>query len=41
AYRTESRGGHYRLDFPQSNPEWQAHTLVKNHHWWKEAVSNH
>ncbi|MGD1909377.1 MAG: L-aspartate oxidase [Rivularia sp. (in: cyanobacteria)] len=38
AYRTESRGGHYRLDYPQPNPNQQAHTLVQNHHWWKEAV---
>ncbi len=38
AYRTESRGGHYRLDYPQSNSDWQVHTLVQNHHWWKEAV---
>ena len=40
AYRTESRGGHYRLDYPQSNPNWQVHTLVQNHHWWKETVGN-
>jgi L-aspartate oxidase len=39
AYRTESRGGHYRLDYPQSNPEWQVHTLIQNNHWWKEAIN--
>ncbi len=38
AYRIESRGGHYRLDYPDSDPSWQVHTLVQNHHWWKEAV---
>lgn len=27
-FRTESRGGHYRLDFPTPNDEWLAHTLV-------------
>lgn len=39
AYRTESRGGHYRLDYPQSNPEWQVHTLIQNERWWKEAIN--
>lgn len=34
-FRTESRGGHYRQDYPDPNPDWQAHTLVQNHHWWK------
>jgi L-aspartate oxidase len=33
-YRTESRGGHYRLDFPQPNPNWQAHTLIQEKRWW-------
>jgi L-aspartate oxidase len=28
-FRTESRGSHYRLDFPQTDPEWQVHTLIK------------
>lgn len=37
AYRTESRGGHYRLDYPSSDPSWQVHTLVKNNHWSKSA----
>ncbi|MBO1058990.1 MAG: L-aspartate oxidase, partial [Dolichospermum sp. JUN01] len=33
-FRTESRGGHYRLDYPQTDPNWQVHTLVKNQEWW-------
>lgn len=33
AFRTESRGGHYRLDYPQPDPQWQVHTLVQHHHW--------
>ena len=32
-FRTESRGGHYRLDYPQTDLNWQVHTLVKNQEW--------
>ena len=28
-FRQESRGGHYRTDYPQTNPKWQVHTLIK------------
>ena len=28
-FRTESRGGHYRLDYPDSLKEWEAHTVVE------------
>ncbi|MBD1892791.1 L-aspartate oxidase [Coleofasciculus sp. FACHB-SPT9] len=35
AFRTESRGGHYRTDFSQTSPNWQVHTLVQHQHWWK------
>ncbi|MEH2164402.1 MAG: L-aspartate oxidase [Nostoc sp.] len=38
AFRTESRGGHYRLDYPQPNPNWQVHTLVQTHHWRKSPL---
>ena len=24
--RTESRGGHFRTDFPDTSPQWQTHT---------------
>jgi L-aspartate oxidase len=37
-FRTESRGGHYRLDYPQTQPEWQVHTLVQADRWWTEPV---
>lgn len=28
-FRTESRGGHYRRDFPHTLPEWQHHTIIQ------------
>jgi L-aspartate oxidase len=31
--RTESRGGHYRTDFPAIDPAWQVHTLVQGDYW--------
>ncbi|MCC0179412.1 L-aspartate oxidase [Waterburya agarophytonicola K14] len=27
-FRTESRGGHYRLDYPQTSTEWELHTII-------------
>lgn len=33
-FRQESRGGHYRADYPHSRPEWQVHTLIQNETWW-------
>jgi L-aspartate oxidase len=38
AFRTESRGGHYRLDFPEPLTNWQAHTLVQNNSWFKSSI---
>ena len=26
--RTESRGGHFRTDFPEQDPSWQSHTYM-------------
>ncbi len=40
AFRTESRGGHYRLDYPQTDPDWQVHTLVQSGIWWKSPILN-
>ncbi|HEY9874872.1 MAG TPA: L-aspartate oxidase [Candidatus Obscuribacterales bacterium] len=37
AFRKESRGGHYRLDFPQPDPNWQVHTLVQKGRWWQSS----
>ncbi|ELS03676.1 L-aspartate oxidase [Xenococcus sp. PCC 7305] len=28
-FRTESRGGHYRLDYPNSATDWSLHTVIK------------
>ncbi len=28
-FRTESRGAHYRLDFPDTDPNWQLHTVIE------------
>ncbi len=38
AFRTESRGGHYRVDYPTTDSHWQVHTLVKNNQWWKSPT---
>jgi len=37
AFRTESRGGHYRLDYPNADPNWQFHTFVQKNQWWKST----
>lgn len=37
-FRTESRGGHFRQDYPQTDPNWQAHTLVKQGKLWKSEL---
>jgi L-aspartate oxidase len=28
-FRTESRGAHFRSDFPDSDPSWQVHTIIE------------
>ncbi len=37
AFRTESRGGHYRADYPATDTNWQLHSLVKNQHWFQSS----
>ncbi|MCS6813410.1 MAG: L-aspartate oxidase [Cyanobacteria bacterium] len=32
AFRTESRGGHFRSDYPTPQADWQVHTLIHHHH---------
>jgi L-aspartate oxidase len=36
--RTESRGGHYRTDFPLIDPNWQLHTIVQGESWSKSDL---
>ena len=36
-FRNESRGGHYRLDFPEQDDSWLVHTLIHEHQWSKTA----
>lgn len=33
AFRTESRGGHYREDHPQTSDDWQGHTIIQGEQW--------
>lgn len=42
AFRTESRGGHFREDHPQTRPQWQAHTVVCGNQWQRSnsVISN-
>jgi L-aspartate oxidase len=38
-FRTESRGGHYRTDYPQTDSaNWEAHTLIQGNTWEKLKV---
>lgn len=44
AFRQESRGGHYRLDFPGTEAPWQVHTLIDlvddEAQWQRSPVAN-
>jgi L-aspartate oxidase len=35
AFRTESRGGHFRQDYPETLAEWRVHTVVEGDRWGK------
>lgn len=34
-FRTESRGGHYRADYPTTQAEWRVHTLMQGDRLWQ------
>ncbi|MEO1669646.1 MAG: L-aspartate oxidase [Cyanobacteria bacterium J06631_2] len=38
AFRSESRGGHYRVDYPQTADSWQVHTVIQTEQWQKSPV---
>jgi len=33
AFRSESRGGHYRIDYPNPDPDWEMHTVINGNKW--------
>lgn len=37
-FREESRGGHYRLDFPTTDAAWRRHTLVEGDRQFQSEV---
>ncbi|HLB38826.1 MAG TPA: FAD-dependent oxidoreductase [Actinomycetota bacterium] len=39
ARRLESRGGHYRVDYPASDPAWQSRQAVDAGGWWMLATA--
>lgn len=36
-FRTESRGGHYRLDYPHTEAAWSKHTVIQGQKWYKSS----
>ena len=37
AFRQESRGGHYRSDFPATTSDWRVHTLTSGAKVWRSS----
>lgn len=38
-FRTESRGGHYRLDYPHTSADWEVHTTVDYEQWYTSPLN--
>lgn len=36
-FRQESRGGHFRTDYPNTSHDWQVHTLITYQQWFQSA----
>lgn len=36
-FRQESRGGHYRSDFPATTSDWRVHTLISGLKVWRSS----
>jgi L-aspartate oxidase len=39
-FRTESRGGHFRSDFPETELAWEKHSLIQGGQWSRSSSSN-
>jgi L-aspartate oxidase len=39
-FRVESRGGHYRGDFPETLTNWRVHTTIQGHSWQQTSVED-
>ena len=37
-FRIESRGGHYRLDYPHTSADWKKHTVILGEEWVKSSL---
>ena len=37
-FRIESRGGHYRLDYPHTSVDWKGHTIIFREQWTKSSL---
>lgn len=40
AWRTESRGGHYRSDYPHTESQWHCHTTIQNDQIQRSAIQS-